>query len=936
MPENKINLLLVEGNEEDRNAFARLIQDDGLPYALICARSVAEAKQILGSDSFAIVIADYFLGDGTALDILRQLSRDDLMIVTTGAGDEAAAVKIAKEGAYDYVIKDAARNYLKVLPVTIDNAIRHKRDREALRKMETRFRRLVTSNIIGVIIADTSGCIRDANDAFLRMVGYTRDELLTGKMRWDEMTPPEWRYLDEKALVQLRRYGAAKPWEKEFIRKNGARLSILCGLASLDEPDGDAVHCVCFIVDISERKKTEKALRKAHEILEVRVKQRTQELEKANKSLLSEIMEREKAEVNLRRAYEEVEEKVKERTQALETEISERIKADEALNESRRELQEYIDNMFTFNAKLDTKGNFLLVGKTAQMAAGFTPEKLMKMNFIEGPWWAFDPEVQKRVREAFKKAASGTPVQYDEQIRVFGDSILTINFSLRPVFDSSERVRYVLAEGNDVTPLKEAEQKIKQSEERFRNLVQTIPDIVYRLDREGKFIFINNSIKSIGYEPEELMGRHFGAIIHPEDILNVSRSEVLPRFIGVATGDDHAPKLFDERRTGRRATRGLEVRLLPKNKNGHIVGSVFSCGEIISIGQYDREITSEEKEFLGTVGIVRDITERKRAEEALRKAHDDLERRVQERTAELSMANEELKKEIAERKQVEETLAIKAQELERSNTELEQFAYISSHDLQEPLRKVASYAELFAEKYRGKIDKRADKYIFYMIDGVHRMKTLIHDLLAYSRVGRNPIVPEPFSFDIAVQQALSDLEIGIQESGAKITLENLPAVVADRSQMAHVMQNLIGNAIKFCGKEPLQVRIFSEDRGKEWIFGVRDNGIGIEPEYKERIFVVFQRLHTRDEYPGNGIGLAICRKIIERHGGRIWVESEPGKGSTFYFTLPKEGLLERSSISVESILTKNSGGNGEKKAAFSSQDSVMCFKKEEHDERETT
>ncbi len=183
---------------------------------------------------------------------------------------------------------------------------------------------------------------------------------------------------------------------------------------------------------------------------------------------------------------------------------------------------------------------------------------------------------------------------------------------------------------------------------------------------------------------------------------------------------------------------------------------------------------------------------------------------------------------------------------------------------------------------------------------------------------------------------LIDVEIGIQESGAKITLENLPAVVADRSQMAHVMQNLIGNAIKFCGKEPLQVRIFSEDRGKEWIFGVRDNGIGIEPEYKERIFVVFQRLHTRDEYPGNGIGLAICRKIIERHGGRIWVESEPGKGSTFYFTLPKEGLLERSSISVESILTKNSGGNGEKKAAFSSQDSVMCFKKEEHDERETT
>lgn len=907
MTEEKISLLLVENNDEDRKAFVRLVSENGFPYDVVCARGISEAKQLLSRRSFAIVIADYLLGDGNAMDILRLLSRNDLMIVTTGAGNEAAAVKLAKEGAYDYVIKDAERNYLKVLPVTIGNALRHKKNQEALLKTEARFRRLVTSNIIGVIIADKTGRINDANDAFLHMVGYSRDELLSGKMRWDEMTPPEWRYLDEKALEQLRKYGAAKPWEKEYICKDGTRLSVLSGIAALDEPDGEEVNCVSFILDISDRKKTEKALRKAHEILEVRVKHRTQELEKANKTLLAEIVEREKAEAALRRAYEDVEERVKERTQELEQQVSERRKAEKALKDSRQELQEYIDNMFTFNAKLDAKGNFLLVGKAAQMVSGYAQDKLMTMNFLDCPWWSFDPDVHKRVREAFKKAASGTPVQYDEQFQVFGDKILTINFSLRPVFDSRERVRYVLAEGHDVTPLKEAQQRIKQSEERFRSLVQTIPDIVYRLDKEGKFIFINNSVKSLGYEAEELIGKYFGVIIHPDDIVNVSRSEVLPRYFGLTTGDEQAPKLFDERRTGKRATRGLEVRMLSKSKNGHMVGSVFACGEIISIGQYDKDITSDEKQFLGTVGIVRDITERKRAEESLRKAHDELERRVKERTAELSLANEELKREIAERKQIEEALAIKAQELARSNTELEQFAYISSHDLQEPLRKVASYAELFRERYHGQVDARAEKYIAYLVDGVHRMQTLIQDLLAYSRVGRSPILPESFSFESVVLQVLSDLEMGVSESRAAVTVDSLPHIVADRSQISHLLQNLIGNAIKFRSSEPLRIRVFSQESEKEWLFGVQDNGIGIEPEYVERIFVVFQRLHTRDEYPGNGMGLAICKKIIERHGGRMWVESEPGKGSTFYFTLPKNGFIERNAAVSSSIFEKGNG-----------------------------
>ncbi|MCA9971272.1 MAG: hypothetical protein KC425_13695, partial [Anaerolineales bacterium] len=222
----------------------------------------------------------------------------------------------------------------------------------------------------------------------------------------------------------------------------------------------------------------------------------------------------------------------------------------------------------------------------------------------------------------------------------------------------------------------------------------------------------------------------------------------------------------------------------------------------------------------------------------------------------------------------------------RSNRELEQFAYVASHDLQEPLRMVTSYLQLLQRRYRGQLDANADEFIAYAVDGAERMKVLINDLLAYSRVGTRGKPLAPADAEALLQRALDNLQLSIAETGARVHHDPLPAILADDGQFVQLLQNLIGNAIKFRGAAPPEVHVGVTRQDAQWRFAVSDNGIGFEPQFAERIFVIFQRLHTRSEYGGTGIGLAICKKIVERHGGQIWAESTPDVGTTIYFTLP--------------------------------------------------
>jgi PAS domain S-box-containing protein len=280
--------------------------------------------------------------------------------------------------------------------------------------------------------------------------------------------------------------------------------------------------------------------------------------------------------------------------------------------------------------------------------------------------------------------------------------------------------------------------------------------------------------------------------------------------------------------------------------------------------------------------------ESQQAQAALREKAAQLTRSnidLQQSTQEVKSAKEKLER-------VNSLLTAQAAELARSNTELEQFAYVASHDLQEPLRMVASYVQLLARRYKGKLDSEAEEFIGFAVDGSKRMQDLIQALLAYSRIGTKGRQFAPTNCEIVLQTALKNLQIAIEDSQARITHDPLPTIIGDAIQLGQLFQNLIGNAIKFRGERPPSIHVTAERQAGDWLFSFHDDGIGIDSQYAERIFVIFQRLHTKEEYPGTGIGLALCKKIVERHNGRIWVESQPHKGSTFRFTLPGEDSAE--------------------------------------------
>ncbi len=274
-------------------------------------------------------------------------------------------------------------------------------------------------------------------------------------------------------------------------------------------------------------------------------------------------------------------------------------------------------------------------------------------------------------------------------------------------------------------------------------------------------------------------------------------------------------------------------------------------GTLRWIGHVCQPVFDSDRNFLGTRASNRDLTKRKLAEDEVKKM---------------------------------------SEELARSNADLKQFAYVASHDLKEPLLSIAGFSKRLEKKYKDNLDEKADEYIDYIIDGVKRMEILIKDLLEYSQVETNGKTLMPTNCSVALEKAIFNLQSAVEKSKAKVTYDPLPTVSADTSQLSQLFQNLIGNAIKFRDRKPPEIHISAKQQGEEWIFSVKDNGIGIAPGNFERIFTIFQRLHTGEEYEGTGMGLAICKKIVERHGGRIWIESEPEEGSTFYFTLPRREL----------------------------------------------
>ncbi len=388
----------------------------------------------------------------------------------------------------------------------------------------------------------------------------------------------------------------------------------------------------------------------------------------------------------------------------------------------------------------------------------------------------------------------------------------------------------------------------KRAEAEYKTIIRTAMDGFWITDMQGRFLDINDAYcRLIGHDRDELLKMQIS------DVEAVEKPEATVQ---------HIRRVLE--------TGGDRFQTQHRTKDGKII---------------DLEVSVNFTKVAGgrLFVFLRDITERNRADEELEKHRAHLEESVKERTA-------KLESEITERRRVEESLKRYAEELARSNRDLEQFAYVASHDLQEPLRMVASFTQLLEKHYKGKLDASADEFIKYAVDGANRMQKLINDLLTYSRLGTRG---KPFgSCDCqsVLGQAIANLRTAIDENLVIITNDDLPTIVADESQMIQLFQNLIDNAIKFRKKESSLIHVSAQKNGNEFIFSVRDNGIGIDPQYKERIFIIFQRLHGKEEYKGTGIGLAICKKIVERHAGRVWVESELGKGSTFYFTIPERPI----------------------------------------------
>ncbi len=615
--------------------------------------------------------------------------------------------------------------------------------------------------------------------------------------------------------------------------------------------------------------------------------------------------------------------------------ITERKRAEEALREREQKLKTLLNFLPVGISILDHERKVVYSNDTLGKILEITKEGLLRGDYRSRKYLRADGSEKTTEEFASTRVFTECTELHDIVTGVVKEDGHTVwtSISAAPVDFPDWKVILVTA---DITERKRAEEALRQKENQYHTLFDKATDGIFIVDAAGNYTDANPAgLQMLGYDHDELIGLNVVDVAIP-----VETSSLDPEKEYVQEQSQNAKPMPQQWHFKRKD------------------GSTF-IGELSSGLMPDGRV----------LGVLRDIDERKRAEEDLR-ASKKLLQDVIDNTAALvyildlegrfmlvnhkietlfGFTNEQIlgqtrnafmpiefalkhrsndleiiqtgqgklfeeenlepdgrhvyltnkfplfdthnqvyaicgiSTDMTERKRMEE-------ELHRSNTELEQFAYVASHDLQEPLRAVAGMVQLLGQRYQGQLDERADEYIGHAVEASQHMQNLINDLLDYSRVGRLGKPFEPTAVESSLKMALANLQTSVQENQAQITHDPLPTVLADPGQLSRVLQNLIGNALKFRGDNPPRIHIGAEKVEGAWCISVSDNGIGIEPQYFERIFLVFQRLHTRREYAGTGIGLALCKKIIERHGGQIWVESQPGQGSTFFFTLPERKL----------------------------------------------
>jgi PAS domain S-box-containing protein len=610
--------------------------------------------------------------------------------------------------------------------------------------------------------------------------------------------------------------------------------------------------------------------------------------------------------------------------------------------EAERLLHDFIQSAPTVVAMFDRDMRYL--ANSARWQAEFRIE----LDLIGRRHYEVFPEISDAWKEIHRRALAGEVVRAEkDKFERRDGTVQWLRWEVRPWYRGHDVIGGIVIFSEDITEHVKVYETRGVSEERFRAVVEANPSGMIMTDPAGKIVLVNAETERLsGYGREELIGQNIEILI-PARIrgghvrlrdafqarpqaramgagrdLHILRKDgaELPVDIGLnpirtATGTMVLSAIIDisERQRTEAALRQFAEReqlflaavetsddaIITKTLDGIITAwnpaaeRLFGYTAREAIGRSIDIIVPEELR-----GEIRMILDRIRTgekvdhHETLRIAKDGRRLHVSLSVSPLKSASGEIvgaakiARDVTARRRNQQALAKRGEELQRSNAELEQFAYVASHDLQEPLRMVATYSELLAEHLHGALDEKAEKYIHYVLDGAKRMQHLVKDLLAYARVDMPEEAPSPVEASAVVNDVLDNFKLAIEESHAEITSGDLPAVRAHAVQLGQVLHNLIGNALKFRGAIPPRIHIAAERKGDLWQFSVADNGIGIDKQFAEVIFQLFQRLHQRGRYDGSGIGLSVAKKIVELLGGRIWFDSESGKGTTFYFTMP--------------------------------------------------
>ncbi len=800
---------------------------------------------------------------------------------------------------------------------------------DALRTSEAKLRRLYDSGLLGVIYWNMKGGITDANDKFLQMVGYTREDLTAGRIDWINMTPPEYRRRDEESIDELKSTGANKaPFEKEYVRKDGTRIPVILAGAMLDE---SRLSGVAFVLDITERKRSQLEHEKV-------ARQRQLALDAAHMGWwhydpIGRV-------ASWDEGYKEIF-GVKEEGLPIDNVLNRIIHPDDlpglwakveaALNpiDPRPFVAEYRINrpdgalrwieahgIATFEGEGNDRRAVSFVGTVADITLRRQAEEALRVseqNFAVA--FAGNPAAI-----AITRLHDGLFVEVnDTWVALSGFSREeTIGHSARAmrIWPTPEAASRFVKELTEKGSIRGWEQEFyKKSGENYvaqlsaqvldvrgeRVVLTTMVDITGQRRREEELRRLNRTLKALGRSSQAMM-RATEERSYLREVCDIIVKDCGHAMVWIGYAED------DENKSVRPvAWSGFEEGYLDTLKLtwAETERGLGPTGTAIRTGKpsFCRDMLADPKfapwreealkrgyasslvlplktdgRCFGAMNVYFREPDPFRREEIdlLTELADDLAHGI--RTIRLQN----------DRARAEEALRLTAEELARSNEDLQQFAHAASHDLQEPLRMIKGFLRLLEEQYKPMLDEKGREYIGFSVEGAMRMSQLIRDLLEYSKVNSQGRKFQRAEAGQALAEAMENLRTIIQESGAVVTHDELPVLVGDPTQLMQLFQNLIGNAIKFRSPDrPCRIHVGVQRLKRQIVIRIRDNGIGISRDAFDRIFIIFQRLHARQEYQGTGIGLAICKKIVERHGGRIWVESEPGQGSTFSFSLPE-------------------------------------------------